>query len=330
MDSMLLKLAQAVTEAHSLEDLARPLLEMLESVTGFESVYLTTIEAEAGRQQVLFARNARRLHIPEGLSVPWKDTLCRRALEQGVTGTDDVPGLWPDSAAARALGLVSYASVPVHAGDELYGTLCAASVERRQLHADAQRLLQMFARLIGQQVERDTLLAHLRQRNLDLSTAAHTDPLTGIANRRALIAELVRMLARSAREHVPLHVAFIDLDGFKAINDRHGHDAGDAFLAAVAARLVAAVRSGDFVARYGGDEFVVLALAPDPVAVDGLVTRLSAALPGRYELGRTTIDYGGASLGHTAARAGEHADEILARADAAMYEEKRRRRAASV
>ena len=89
-------------------------------------------------------------------------------------------------------------------------------------------------------------------------TEARTDPLTGAYNRRFLEEFLNREMARSRRSRQPLSVLMLDLDGFKAFNDEHGHLAGDEVLAAVAQSLRSAVRTSDVVARYGGDEFVVV------------------------------------------------------------------------
>ena len=97
------RLSDSLVGAHSLEELVRPLLELLEAVTGLESTYMTAIDEVAGLQHILYARNTRRLQIPEGLSVPWDDTLCKRALDEGRMYTDDVADCWGDSDAARAL-----------------------------------------------------------------------------------------------------------------------------------------------------------------------------------------------------------------------------------
>jgi diguanylate cyclase len=187
-------------------------------------------------------------------------------------------------------------------------------------------MLDSFATMIGQQVERENLLVRLRQANVELGAVALTDPLTGLHNRRALIAELARALARAQRDGQRVHVAFVDLDGFKAINDRHGHDVGDAFLHAVGARLAAALRGGDFLARYGGDEFVVIAPADDEGAAAAIGERFAAATRGRYELAGNTLDYPGASVGVATAEPGDSSDRVLARADQAMYAVKRARR----
>lgn len=326
MDPTLSQLAASVSGAADLEGLTRPLLELLESVTGLESTYLTTIDEQRGVQHVLYSRNTRQLQIPEGISVPWDDTLCKRALTEGRPFTNDVAGCWGDSAAARALGIQTYLSQPVRTLDgALYGTLCAASGTRAEVAEDTLRVLGLFARLIAHQVEREHLLRTLRQTNETLSSCALLDPLTGVANRRALQQELQRALERARRERISLQVAFIDLDGFKAINDAYGHEFGDGFLAHIAGRLASSLRSSDFVARYGGDEFVVVA---SNSSHDELCRRLEQLTAGRYARGDVTIDYGGASVGVALSSASDlDADSLLSRADAAMYAIKRERRA---
>ena len=94
MESLVQRLSQSVTQAHSLEELTRPLLQMLEESTQLESTYLTTINEEQGQQRVLYARNASEMQIPEGLVVPWGDTLCKRALDEGRMYTPDVGACW--------------------------------------------------------------------------------------------------------------------------------------------------------------------------------------------------------------------------------------------
>jgi diguanylate cyclase len=329
------KLADSVTHAHTLEQLVRPLLELLQAVTGLESTYLTTVDGDAGVQHVLFASNSRRLRIPEGLSVPWEGTLCRRALEEECAYTDDVAGRWGDSDAARALGIATYASTPVRTRDgELYGTLCAASDERLPLAQGAPKMLQMFSQLIAQQVERERMMQALRLANDALAASALTDATTRLPNRRALMDEMYRRQSAHADDGEVLIAAFVDLDGFKAINDRYGHEAGDRFLVAIGGRLQGALRPDGFVARLGGDEFVALSSARRESvaeAVSSLRTRLLAATSGAFCLDGVTIDYAGPSIGVAAAESA-HTEPawLLARADEAMYEVKRRRKAGTM
>ncbi|MDP3123625.1 MAG: sensor domain-containing diguanylate cyclase, partial [Thiobacillus sp.] len=289
-------------------------------------------DLERNVQRIVFARNTQALNIPEGLEVPWGDTLCKRALDEGRPYVDEVAGCWGDSDAARVLGITTYLSEPVHvAAGELYGTLCAASGAQIQVTDDTRRLLQMFSQLIARQLERDRLLARLKDENREYSRYALSDPLTGIPNRRALMNELARALANARRADTAVHLAFIDLDGFKAINDQHGHDAGDRFLIAIARALVGGMRDGDFVARYGGDEFVVFGPATSDshdASRAAIRERLQRLTTGRFSIGLNTIDYAGASVGVVTSDDSERdCEALLARADAAMYEAKKARRA---
>ncbi|MDL0433035.1 sensor domain-containing diguanylate cyclase [Marinobacter sp. TBZ242] len=331
MDEVLNKLAVAVSEDDDLESLVKSLLELLEAVTGLESTYLTHIDAASGVQRVVFARNSSNLSIPEGLTVPWGDTLCKRALDEGQLFTDDVKSRWGDSEAARDLGLTTYISEPVHVGDnELYGTLCGASTRKVPVSDEARRLLSMFSKLIARQLERDQLLATLRREHITLREYALTDPLTGIPNRRAMEAELKRSLANADRAGNVIHLAFIDLDGFKSINDDYGHDAGDRFLIEMAKKISAGLRDGDFIARIGGDEFVVFGSAFSSDHESGrkaIRERIEDLSKGAFHLGTAHIDYQGASVGVvTSEPRMVIPEELLALADEAMYSVKKARR----
>jgi PAS domain S-box-containing protein len=161
--------------AVTLEELVRPLLEMLGVVLGQESTYLTVIDEHAGLQHILLARNVAAMTIPEGLYVPWKDTLCKRALEQGVTSVHNVPDCWGDSDAARQLGIVTYVSAPVTVEDgHLFGTLCAASTSSRPISEEGEQALLLCARMIGKHIDRERA-----QRRTAVQAAARVESLQG-------------------------------------------------------------------------------------------------------------------------------------------------------
>lgn len=334
--SLLNRLADVIPEAERLDSLVPTLLELLQSITGLESTYLTRVDTEQSTQTILFSNNidSEKFAIPQGLVVPWEDSLCKRALEESRTISLNVSQDWGDSSAARDLSIETYVSHVVRTGEgELYGTLCAASPRSQAVSEQAQQILALFSHLIGRQLDHDRLLVRLQRENLEFSHFALTDPLTGIPNRRAFDRELDRTLAGAQRSDDQVHLGFIDLDGFKAINDEHGHDAGDRFLIAMAGQLKRGLRDGDFVARYGGDEFVVFGTAPadiDPERVrTQLVERLSRLTQGQFDLGSVSLDYAGASVGVVTAGDDERdIDALVARADAEMYRQKTARRKA--
>ncbi|MCG5076856.1 PAS domain S-box protein [Paraburkholderia tagetis] len=157
-----------------------------------------------------------------------------------------------------------------------------------------------------------------------LREKALIDPLTGLANRRALQEELGAILT-----HVgAVALFFIDLDGFKGINDRFGHDTGDALLREVARRLAATVRAGDMVSRLGGDEFVVVSRGvADAPGAERIAQALCHALARPFVAGGTIVE-ASASVGVVLRGTGDAARSVrmhdtLALADAAMYEAKR-------
>jgi two-component system cell cycle response regulator len=158
----------------------------------------------------------------------------------------------------------------------------------------------------------------LLQANHRLAAQALTDELTGLANRRHGVRQLEREIALAVRKGHDLGLARVDVDHFKDINDAHGHQAGDGVLAEVAARLAHAVRGGDELARWGGDEFVAILPDTDRAGVARAAERLRAGVAA----GPIHVD--GAALDVTvsvgwAHWAGDTPADLLARADRALY-----------
>ncbi len=168
-------------------------------------------------------------------------------------------------------------------------------------------------------------LAALKQREAQAQRLADRDGLTGLYNRRRMLELLDSAIVEATQLRQCVGLLFIDLNGFKGVNDEYGHGAGDKILIATAMRIAARVRTGDFVCRYGGDEFVViLPTVPDAAAV----TRVADTIRERVALPywiqgceqHLTAAIGESMYPHD----GSSAEELLHRADQAMYRLKAR------
>jgi diguanylate cyclase (GGDEF)-like protein len=218
------------------------------------------------------------------------------------------------SLAALVPGASNVVVVPLKAGREGQGLLLAESgppPNRRM----SRRSLDMVSRFAAH--------AALALRNADLKAEiarlAASDPLTGLANRRALTSSLAREVARSARTAEPLSLAIMDIDFFKKINDTYGHVAGDDVLRDVAETMAANVRDVDVVARYGGEEFaIVLPNCPSDGAMI-VVERVRAAVAALSTVTKVTVSAG---IATSSAGSGRDAEGLMAAADEALYASK--------
>lgn len=216
-----------------------------------------------------------------------------RALEKGAAAFD--AGAEP---AARALELMA----------DLTRTMISKA------HDAESRLIQM-----GEQ------MSHLQCDLAEAQATAESDPLTGLANRRAFETRLAKAMAQATAEDYPLSLAFCDIDYFKKINDNFGHDTGDRILKMVGDALSAGAGEDTLVSRFGGEEFLIL--------FDGIMARRAAMrvdeirdeLSSRHLVSKTTGEPMGAvtfSAGIAQLMPGEDAAEVLRRADEALYNAK--------
>jgi diguanylate cyclase (GGDEF)-like protein len=194
----------------------------------------------------------------------------------------------------------------------------ACSVVRLSCDAGMVRTVRAFDET------RSILQDRLRKEQANLSHQALHDDLTGLPN-RTLLADRLRRAARgAARSGTGPMLLFLDLDNFKAINDRFGHSAGDSLLVTVSERLLALVRAADTVARLGGDEFVILAedLEEPMTAAQSLAERIHQSMRSPVVVGEREL-HTSVSIGITTVLPDADPDDCLAQADAAMYQAKR-------
>jgi diguanylate cyclase (GGDEF)-like protein/PAS domain S-box-containing protein len=197
--------------------------------------------------------------------------------------------------------------------------------DRCEVVANATALTDDQGQITGAVLTYEDVTA-LRGAQEELRRLATLDPLTGLPNRRHLVVHLAEAMQRHIRSPGRLALLFLDLDGFKPVNDTLGHEMGDELLRQAASRISAIARPGALGARYGGDEFVVVAeglYQRDDAAA--LARRIENVLALPFDLTGTTVRIG-CSVGVTLAIDATSIDDLLARADEAMYERKRERK----
>jgi diguanylate cyclase (GGDEF)-like protein len=188
---------------------------------------------------------------------------------------------------------------------------------------------------LSKPVQVDDLLARIRrllvrsERVHEVARLSMVDELTGVLNRRGIGNFFARELERTASVDSAVAVMLVDLNDFKRINDVWGHAAGDTMLCAVTRRLQDALRATDRVGRLGGDEFVAVLAQVDHAGCEELAKRVRQISPVLLELAPETILQVGLSIGIAAAQPNELLEDLLARADAAMYLDKQRQKQAN-
>lgn len=259
--------------------------------------------------------------------LPREHSFCARAIVRDGLVVDDLAAD-PEFAASPLVtgdpNLRFYAGAPIvdESGHAL-GTVCVADRSPRSLDESQLEALRVLARQTAAHLDLRRRSHQLEEANGELRRLAVEDPLTGLPNRTLLYDRIGRALAGRARTGRGVGILFCDLDAFKDVNDRHGHQAGDTVLRAVAERLQAAARTVDTVARLAGDEFVVV--CPDVACENdlrALAARMRQAVERPISVGGTSLTPA-VSIGAALAEGPDDADQLLRRADAAMYDAKR-------
>jgi diguanylate cyclase (GGDEF)-like protein/PAS domain S-box-containing protein len=286
------------------------LTRAVRDVTAASSVVLWEPTAAGDELEVTAASGAalQGMTVPLGVRSVLGDSFHTGNLEfvADVESDPRIAFRWHELTNAR-----SGAWVPVIQDGRSLGVLLVSWETRRAaLPEREEELLRLLAAEAAITVHRTDLLARLE-------STARTDALTGLPNRRVWDEDLERELARARRHGGELCLAMLDLDRFKAFNDRYGHQAGDQLLAAAATAWRPALRATDTIARYGGEEFAVLLPHSDEEGALVVIERLLEVVP----LGQT------ASAGVASWDGTETATELLARADAALYAAKNAGRA---
>ena len=305
--AILQRLASEISAVLDIDELAERLLRIICDAMGYENGFLLTLDDE-GEHLVIRAAVGPSgsyvgQHLPRGQGISW--WVVEHGEPQNVADGRLDPRFYGPSEIRSVL------SVPLQLGDERIGALGVESTRLAAFGPEDEDLLTA----VSHQVAAAVRVAKLHQA---AKTAAATDPLTGLPNRRSFFQRLERELA--GRDGAPLSVAIVDANGLKALNDGFGHAAGDEALVRVGAILQAGVREGDLVARIGGDEFAVLFASAPILTAERIVRRLAeriahSTLGAGHRL--PTIAWGVADASGEAS-----VDALVEAADRAMYRQK--------
>ena len=301
--------AQRLEKCEREEEVYRIALAAAEEILGFG---ICAIDIAEGDHLVAKATSSG---LPNGasISIPLSEkSLATKTYKTGKTylfgSLAEVPEAKPTSEDFK-----SGISAPIGR----YGVFQVAATKENAFSEEDVRLLELLLGHTAQAIERIRLQEELKER-------ATRDPLTGVYNRRYFNEVIEQELVRSRRYEHPIGFLMIDIDRFKEINDRFGHQTGDKVLQAVADLLVAQVRESDIVVRYGGDEFLIMLIETDG-ETDAVAERIHAAVAERNKTNElipfaVTLSIGAAHWNPTST---EPIERVLAEADKRMYAAKR-------
>lgn len=301
----------------SFEVATRQVLTFIQQRLGVGIAFVGRIDSDAWL--IIDTHGDSSFGLAPGDVKDFSTTFCARMLD------GRRPRLAPDATAVPAfadmaviatMGIGAYIGVPIRlSSGELYGTLCALDHGPRvDLTQDDLTFVEAMARLMAFEVERERTRLQDGREHDRLREQGERDPLTGLANRRAWDAAIAAERGRTALRETSVALMF-DMDGSWAINDRHGHAAGDAHLRAFGDGLRAAARASDVVARLGGDEFGVLLLGGTAAAGQAFLERLRSVV----ERSSPTVEF---SVGRSLAVDGDDLDRAVVRAHTALREAK--------
>lgn len=307
-------------KAEEIEALFEGLAALASDVAGYRWLALTTDSTDARSKKAprLF------LHTHED-QTKFAEREARDALDlphppERRKSADNNVVLIADKRPVEAEWSAAPVLLPVLFGTTLLGRIALAPSRRGASHED-RRFIALLANELGGPLRMASLVAESHR-------LASTDTLTGLLNRRAFVAQIEKARAASPSSLFPMSMLLLDVDFFKKVNDTLGHDAGDAVLQGVARVLASMARGTDFVARWGGEEFVIALANTAEAGARIAAERVRRAIAeARYVLPDGTEHHATASVGLASATGRDwQIDEVIGRADKAMYSAKHRGR----
>jgi len=299
----------------SLEELASLIAREATALTGTDGAMVAL--AEKGEGFVVRAvHNAPALGLRSSVGEDLRGIALESLRTRDVVAANDYRDHSDSNPALHGV-IASAIAAPLIAHGEIVGTLTAYLSRPRVFSEEAQRLVRLYAAQAAIAIANAVLLAETRR-------LARDDDLTGVLNRRSLLERLEVQIADATRHGETFGVVLCDVDGLKAVNDSAGHLVGNEVLRTLARAMRQATRSEDVVARFGGDEFVLLLPRTGPLPAQAIVGRIAARLrEERYMWAGHANELPRASFGIAWFPIdGRDADALISTADARMYEDK--------
>lgn len=297
-------------------------LGLVSSFLGLDLGLVSHIQGDAYIVKGVYAPGT---DMEPGTSFDVGDTYCNLVLAaDDVISIDDVKtSRYEGHPCYHSFGLESYIGAPVVVSGKRFGTINFSSAQpRQQPFSEADReFVRLLAEWAGMILERDGADQALRRSEEKMRLLAHRDELTALPNRRAFFSTAQQQQNLAKRKNWSLALLYLDINGFKEVNDSLGHDAGDKLLQGVAERLRSVTRFEEPFARMGGDEFALLLLDTSQAGASKVAERIAASLEEPFIYSDTTVNIG-ASIGIAEGEASLALDVLLHRADQAMYEAK--------
>lgn len=312
---------QTAKRFYDFTEATNTVLDLLEKQLPDCAVFVAHHDAEGGLLRIVNFRGSDEFGLSNGQTLP----LLGNA-KNGIV--DPAPAIL---ASPQIRGAQGFVGIPLELGDgSHFGTLCAIASTANRFHRNDTELLTVLGRVIVNELDRELTEQELRQQHSELvehnerlRSDAFTDALTGVANRRGFERALTREWKLSRRGTVESYLVLIDLDGFKAINDRYGHAAGDRVLKLCAQALQEAARETDVIGRIGGDEFAAILIGCTSADEAVLFRERAHETLERYMKGEDArVSF---SAGHQELSESNSPVRAMELADQAMYWQKRQR-----
>jgi diguanylate cyclase (GGDEF)-like protein len=333
----LLRIVHEVEKGFTVTDVLNHVFEAFRPLIPYDRIGCAFVTEDGARVQAFWARSdLGPIRLKAGYAQPLAGSTLAPILETGEPRIlNDLPAhlaAKPQSHATRLIvaeGGCSSLTCPLRVEDRAIGFLFFTSSQRGAYSGAHTALFRLIAEQVSAVIEKSRAYERLIAANAQavrdrerFQAEARSDPLTGLLNRRGLMAALEEIAETARVTGRPVAVIMTDIDRFKTINDRHGHEVGDVVLKAVAARLRAGVRKSDPLGRYGGEEFVLALPGTDTGDAAAIAEKLRAQVAG------TAVEADGRtiavtiSLGVAAWDPDTPAETAIAQADAALYRAK--------